>query len=101
MAKEREDRRSALQLSRNKYLMRDAFQMWIATKAKSNGKDIFRRISGYYSTYESLFEGYVREQGKLISGDTVEEQLAEFAKMEKQLKSYAKKIGKELDENRG
>lgn len=78
--------------------MRDPFQMWIATKAKTKDKEVFRRISGYYTTYESLFEGYVREQGKMLSGDTVEEQLKEFAKMEKQLKSHAKKIGKELGE---
>ena len=84
-------------LSKKKYLCKDACQMWIAKQKITKGEESFERISGYYTTFESLFDGYVREQGKKISGDDVAEHFAELSKLEKKLRGMAKTLGKELD----
>ena len=84
-------------LTKKKYLCKDAFQLWIAKERKTRDGVSYERISGYYTTYESLFDGYVREQGKKIHGDNIAEQLAELADMEKQIRKMARKVGKELD----
>lgn len=84
-------------LSKKTYLCKDAFQMWIAQVRKVKGEEQYQRVSGYYTTFESLFDGYVREQGKKISGDDVAEHLAELGKLEKKLRSMARTLGKELD----
>ena len=97
MSEKKEEVRSVLQLARNKFLVCSPYCMWIATRKKDKDKYKYDRISGFYTTYESLLEGIVREKGKALKGESIEEQLADFAKLERQLKTYAKKIGEELD----
>lgn len=84
-------------LSKKKYLCKDAFQMWIAKQKITKGEESFERISGYYTTFESLFDGYVREQGKKIIGDDVADHLMELAKLEGKIRKIARTLGKELD----
>lgn len=84
-------------LSKKTYLCKDAFQMWIAQKKTVKGEEQFIRTSGYYTTFESLFDGYVREQGKRVSGDDVESHIAELASLERKIRKMARTIGKELD----
>ena len=84
-------------LSKKTYLCKDAFQMWIAQVRKVKGEEQYQRVSGYYTTFESLFDGYVREQGKKTGGEDAEEALAKFAKVEKDIRKIARTIGKELD----
>lgn len=84
-------------LTYNRYLCKDTYQMWIAKEKKAKGETQYERITGYYTTYESLLDGFVREQGKKTKGKDVEEALAEFAKVEKDMRKIARMIGKELD----
>ena len=85
-------------LSKKMYLCKDAFQMWIAKQRINKGDESFERISGYYTTFESLFEGYIREQGKKIAGDDVVQHLEELAKLETKIRKIARTLGKELDD---
>ena len=87
------------QLTAKTYLIRDGLQMWLAEKKISKGEEYFRRVSGYYTTYSSLLEGYIREQGTKMGGEDLEEALKKFAGLEKKLREYAKTLGKALDEN--
>ena len=84
-------------LTYNRHLCKDAFQMWIAKEKSVKGEIQYERITGYYTTYGSLLDGFIREQGKKTKGKDVEEALAEFAKIEKDMRKIAKIIGKELD----
>lgn len=84
-------------LTKKKYLCKDAFQLWIAKEKKTRDGVSYERISGYYTTFESLFDGYVREQGKKITGDDVVEHLEELAKLESKIRKIARTLGKELD----
>ena len=91
------DRQVRISLTRNRYLVKDAFQMWIAKEKKVKGEVQYERISGYYTTFESLLDGFIREQGKKTGGEDLESALTEFAKLEKDMRRIAKIIGKELD----
>lgn len=91
------DRQIRIPLTYHRYLVKDAFQMWIAKEKKVKGETQYERITGYYTTYESLLDGFVREQGKKTGGEDLESALAEFAKVEKDMRRIAKIIGKELD----
>lgn len=81
----------------NLYLVRDGMQMWLAEKRSSKGKDYYRRCSGYYTSYQSLLDGYVREQGLQNGGKDVAATLKEFADLEQKLRQLARALGKELD----
>lgn len=91
------DRQVRISLRRNRYLVKDAFQMWIAKEKRVKGETQYERISGYYTTFESLLDGFIREQGKKTGGEDLESALTEFAKLEKDMRRIAKIIGKELD----
>lgn len=91
------DKVARIPLTYNRYLCKDAFQMWIAKEKSIKGETQYERITGYYTTYESLLDGFIREQGKKTKGKDVEEALAEFAKVEKDMRKIARMIGKELD----
>lgn len=91
------DRQVRISLTKNRCLCKDAFQMWIAKEKKVKGETQYERISGYYTTFESLLDGFIREQGKKTSGEDLESALTEFAKLEKDMRRIAKIIGKELD----
>lgn len=91
------DRTTQIELTHNRVLVKDDYSMWISKKKTVKGEESLERITGYYSTFESLFEGYVREQGKQLKSQDVESALAEFAKLEKDLRRIAKIIGNELD----
>lgn len=95
--KEYADRQVRIPLTYNRYLCKDAFQMWIAKEKKVKGEIQYERITGYYTTYESLLDGFIREQGKKTKGNSIEEALMEFAKVEKDMRKIARMIGKELD----
>lgn len=99
MKDKKKETRTIIKIGRNKYLIKDAFQMWLAVKGKktNDGEDSYRRVTGYYTTYSSLLEGAVREGVIKGKGDTIEEALANLAKMEKDIRSIAKSLGKELD----
>ena len=84
-------------LTYHRYLCKDAFQMWKKKKKSIKGEIQYERITGYYTTYESLLDGFIREQGKKTKGKDAEEALAEFAKVEKDMRKIARMIGKELD----
>lgn len=84
-------------LTKNRCLCKDSYQMWIAKVKTVKGETQYERIGGYYSTYESLLDGFIREQGKKTGGEKLEEALTEFAKLEKDMRRIAKIIGKELD----
>lgn len=81
------------------YLVRDGLQMWLAEKKTSKGEDYMRRVSGYYTSYQSLLDGYVREFGLKTGGEDVEEALKKFAAAERKIREIAKALGKDLDEN--
>lgn len=89
-----------MQINKNTYLCRDVFQMWLATKrkTKADDKEYYVRTSGYYTTFQGLLDGYIRDRAKNVIGDSVEETLQNFASVEKELRSLARKLGKELDE---
>ena len=95
--KEYADRQVRIPLTYNRYLCKDAFQMWIAKEKKVKGEIQYERISGYYTTYESLLDGFIREQGKKTGGEDLESALMEFARVEKDMRKIARMIGKELD----
>ena len=95
---EYKDRTVRIPLAYHRFLVKDQYSMWIAKEKTIKGETQYERISGYYSTFESLLDGFIREQGKKTKGDTVEEALAEFAKLEKDMRKIARTIGKELDE---
>ena len=91
------DRQVRISLTKNSFQCKDAFQMWIAKEKKVKGETQYERISGYYTTFESLLDGFIREQGKKTGGEDIESALTEFAKLEKDMRRIAKMIGKELD----
>ncbi len=98
MGDEKKEVQSKIKLSKGKVLIRDAYCMWIAQKVAGKDKDRFKRLTGYYTTYEDLFDGYVREFGRQTKGDTIYDCLEEFRKIEKELRAMGRAIGKALDE---
>lgn len=91
--------RTATKIGRNTYLMRDSRQMWIARgrKNKTGGID-YVRTSGYYTTFEKLFNGLAILGTLTSGGDDLTDALDQLTKYERRLKELGRKIGKELDE---
>lgn len=78
------------------YLCRDTFNLWISKQIKSkDGKEYYKRITGYYGTYEALFDGYVKYTAKDVKGDEVAELLKNLKTIEKDLRKLAKSLAKE------
>lgn len=94
---EKKETTSRLQIKGSKYLCRDAYCMWIARRKVTGGKEFYERITGYYSTFEALMEGYARENARRVQGDTVTECLNNLIALERDLREMGRKIGKELD----
>lgn len=89
--------RTVTKLSRNKYLLRDSRQMWIAKKRKGKNGDEYVRVSGYYTHFSTLFDGLAREGILQASGQDLTDALDQLVKLEKDIQSIARKLGKELE----
>ena len=102
MSEEKKEYQSKIKLSKGKYLIRDSYCMWIAQHAPGKTKagddvDRYKRLTGYFTTYEDLLDGYVRDLGRQTKGNTIQEHLEDFKAIEKELRSLGRTIGKALD----
>ena len=92
-----EERTTATKLGKNRYLMRDSRQMWLAKTRKGKDGIEYVRISGYYAHFESFLRGLATEGILKAGGEDLADAINELVKLEKEITALATKLGKELD----
>lgn len=91
------DTNRVTQLTDKYYLVRDSFQMWISVKANGPKGDYFKRITGYYTNFEGLMQGFAEEKIKTTEAKDATRLLKLFTNAEKELKILGSEIGQKLD----